>query len=39
MVTPEQEKIAKKVLNCAYEVHSLPGAGLAGKYLSNMPAL
>jgi GxxExxY protein len=28
MVTQEQEKIAKRVLNCAYEVHSLLGPGL-----------
>jgi GxxExxY protein len=28
MVTQEQEKTAKKVLDCAYEVHSLLGPGL-----------
>ncbi|MDR1971344.1 MAG: GxxExxY protein [Treponema sp.] len=28
MVTQEQEKIAKRVLDCAYEVHSYLGPGL-----------
>jgi GxxExxY protein len=28
MVTQEQEKLAKKVLSCAYEVHSCLGPGL-----------
>jgi GxxExxY protein len=28
MITPEQEKTAKKVLDCAYEVHSYLGPGL-----------
>jgi GxxExxY protein len=28
MITEEQEKTAKKVLDCAYEVHSYLGAGL-----------
>ncbi|MDR1908472.1 MAG: GxxExxY protein [Spirochaetaceae bacterium] len=28
MITEEQEKTAKKVLNCAYEVHSHLGPGL-----------
>jgi GxxExxY protein len=28
MVTPEQERLAKKVLDCAFEVHSELGPGL-----------